>query len=296
MSADAGETRSAATSAFRLLLRPLIRMLLRAGVTWQTAASLLKAEFVAVATEDYGLHGRPTNISRVAILTGVSRREVSRLRKAAKGSEPEPLRRLNDATRVLTGWHLDPDFASAGQPRTLPFEGGPGSFTDLARRYAGDIPAVTMLRELLRAGAVAKAPDGHLTALTRYYMPNPLEPGALLQAGGTLRDLGDAIEHNLTRGPATPSRLVGRATNTRIPARHRAAFRDFLQARGQAFLEEVDEWLSRHELAAADGGRRLHRLGVGVFHIEDLPPDGPATDSDGTGEAPVAEHRSVRQR
>ena len=36
--------------------------------------------YVDVARADYGIDGRPTNNSRVAMLTGLSRREVARVR------------------------------------------------------------------------------------------------------------------------------------------------------------------------------------------------------------------------
>ncbi len=51
--------------AFRLLLQPIVRTLVRSGVTWKEAAEVCKTTFVEVATSEFGLHGRPTNMSRV---------------------------------------------------------------------------------------------------------------------------------------------------------------------------------------------------------------------------------------
>jgi hypothetical protein len=57
------------------------------------------------------------------------------------------------------------------------------------------------------------------------------------------------------------------------------AFREFLEAEGQAFLERVDAWLTAHELpraadepagqgaGATDAGRAV-RLGAGIFAIQ----------------------------
>jgi hypothetical protein len=64
----------------RYLLLPLVRFLLKQGVTFAEFAELAKEAFVLVAREDYGVQGRPTNNSRVAMLTGISRREVSHIR------------------------------------------------------------------------------------------------------------------------------------------------------------------------------------------------------------------------
>jgi hypothetical protein len=113
------ELKRAALAALRLALRPLFKILLRSGVTWQEASEVCKATLVEVATSDFGLHGRPTNMSRVAIMTGLSRREVRRLRDLL-GAEPQiDAGRMHGATRVLTGWYLDPDFIGTADPVRL---------------------------------------------------------------------------------------------------------------------------------------------------------------------------------
>ena len=52
------------------------------------------------------------------------------------------------------------------------------------------------------------------------------------------------------------------------------AFRDFLNERGQRFLEEVDAWLHGHRAAQDDSGAEQLRLGVGVYSIEGQLPEG----------------------
>ena len=58
----------------------ICRLLLRHEIGFREFSDLAKAAFVQVATEDYGIRGRPTNISRVAVMTGLTRKEVKRLR------------------------------------------------------------------------------------------------------------------------------------------------------------------------------------------------------------------------
>lgn len=258
-------------AACRLLLRPVVRMLLRAGVTWKEFADLCKTAFVEIATQDYGLKGRPTNVSRVAILTGLNRREVKRQRDIIAADEPQANVKLNHATRVLSGWYQDEDFLGKdGQPLSLPLEGEGATFAGLLERYAGDIPAGAMLKELKLVGAVEETSYGRLRALTRYYMPLPMDPETVLRAGGVLRDLGTTINYNLSREAQTPSRFEGRASNALIDPAAAAEFRDFLESKGQAFLEEIDDWLSAHEI---DGDPSADvpgvRLGAGVYMIED---------------------------
>ncbi|RMF97703.1 MAG: hypothetical protein D6727_04960 [Gammaproteobacteria bacterium] len=257
--------------AFRLMLRPIVRLLLRGGVTWRETAEACKQSFVEVATSDYGLHGRPTNISRVAILTGLSRREVRRLRKELAEETAGELDNMNAATRVLTGWHLDPDFQDRhARPLDLPVAGEGASFATLVQRYGRDIAAVTLLRELQRNEAVEELADGRLRVRKRYFMPSPLDPAAVLRAGSVLRDLAMTIEYNLACEPGEPTRFEGRASNDHMTIADEKAFRAFLEREGQAFLERVDEWLSLHEASPSEARKyRLRRFGAGVYQIRD---------------------------
>ena len=127
-----------------------------------------------------------------------------------------------------------------------------------------------MLHELHRVGAIEERPDGRLKVLKRYYMPVLMDPAATIQAGTMLQDFGNSAHYNLTRPADAASRFIGRATNPRIRSADVPAFREFLEAEGQALLERADAWLSAREVAAESPRRhRVLRLGVGVFQIQD---------------------------
>ena len=261
--------KSNALAAFQLLFRPIARILLRAGVNWKELVEAGKAIYVDVASSDFGIRGRPTNISRIAILTGFTRREVRRLRNLLDEGRPENFQRMNYATRVLSGWYQDKEYADdAGQPIPLVSSGSNPSFESLCDRYSGDVPATTMLKELLHVGAVAVDDAGKLVACSRYYMPVLMDPVQMLRSGGVLADMGNTVAHNLHRGPDDPSQFERRATNTRIAATSLPAFRSFIEKEGQEFLERVDEWLSAHEDDPA-GSSDMVRLGMGAYWIEE---------------------------
>jgi len=257
-----------AATALRLLFRPVARIMLRAGINWQELADVCKATYVEVATEDFGIRGRPTNISRVAILTGLTRKEVRRLRTLLQEANPEIFNRMNYATRVLSAWYQDKEFLGAdGQPIPLPHSGEAGSFESLCNKYSGDVAATTMLKELKHVEAVAEAADGTLTVKTRYYMPTMMDPERMLSSGSVLEDMGYTVAYNLHRSDKDPGRFERRATNTSIPASAVPEFREFLEDEGQAFLEEVDAWLSEHEIDDSDDEESV-RLGLGAYWIE----------------------------
>lgn len=262
------DAKSLATAALRLLLRPIARIMLRAGVDWREFADVGKATYVEVATEDFGIRGRPTNISRVAILTGMTRREVRRLRTFLQDGNPEIFRRMNYATRVLAAWYQDEEFLEAdGDPSPLPPMGPSQSFASLCGKYSGDVAATAMLKELKHVGAVEEAADGTLIVRKRYYMPVLMDPEQMLRSGNVLEEIGFTVAYNLHREHEDPSRFERRATNMKIPSTAVPEFRTYIEKEGQEFLERVDAWLTAHEDSSADSSKCI-RLGIGTYWIE----------------------------
>jgi len=259
--------RSTATDALRVLFRPIARILLKAGMNWRDVADVCKSVYVDVATREFGVRGRPTNGSRVSIMTGLTRRDVSRIRKDLEGQAPGSVSSVNRATRVLSGWFQDEDFrADSGEPMLLPEAGEGASFESLCKRYCPDAPHTTMLKELQHVGAVVRNDQGLLEARSRVYIPVLADPAQMLRSGDVLKDLGDTVSYNLHRNPSDPSRFERRATNTRIPDKAVPEFRAYIEAEGQAFLERVDAWLTAHE---AEGSAKSRRLGFGGYWIEE---------------------------
>lgn len=230
---------------------------------------LSKEVYVEVARKDYGLRGRPTNISRTALLTGLDRKEVGRIKDVLEASShgAKSVHRQDRTSRVLRAWYVDPRYLDAdGEPLALKFSGPKKSFEDIVRRYSGDVPAITILRELKRVNAVSEASDGTLTILRRNYRLDTADPEALMRAGSVLEDLGTTVAHNLYHEDRDPSRFEARAFNSRIPKSAVPKYRKFIYREGQTFLERVDDWLTEHELESdsEDGVR----LGLGLYWLQ----------------------------
>jgi hypothetical protein len=255
-------------AALRLIFRPVAKILLLAGITWKEVAEVCKATLVEVASAEFGIRGRPTNASRVAILTGFTRKEVTRLRNLLASEDVQSMERMNHATRVLTGWYTDAEFlAGDGSPRALPADGDQGSFFALCRRYASDVPATTMLKELKHVGAVIAGDDGRLIAQTRYYMPRQMDPERVMSSGSVMEDLGNTVAWNLYREQDDAPRFERRAHNIRMPASAKPEFQAFLEDEGQAFLERVDQWLTDNEIKENSAEQGI-RLGLGAYWLE----------------------------
>lgn len=160
-------------AAFLIVLKPIARILLRYGIGYREFSEIAKTAFVDVASSDYGLRGRPTNISRVAVMTGLTRKEVRRLRDKIEQGKQTVVVRHTPMWDILHYWHADREFlADDGVPMELPFAGDYGSFTSLVRRFGGDIPPGAMRTELKRVGAIAQKENGDLIVLKRYFRPH----------------------------------------------------------------------------------------------------------------------------
>ncbi len=249
--------RGVALAACRAALKPLVRMLLKHGVMHREFLELSKQVYVEIARADYGIRGRPTNVARMVLLTGIDRKEVTRVKNELEhandaGAEQDPQRGQDRISRVLSGWHQDRDFVDGdGKPLPLPLEGPVPSYAALVKRYGGDVPATTILGELKRTAAVHVA-DDTVRALRRNYRLDTVDAAALLRAGSVLQDIGHTVTHNLYHGPRHESRLEARASNVNVPPWAVPAYRKFIYAEGQAFLEKVDAWLSTNEVADSE--------------------------------------------
>lgn len=256
----------------RHLILPVVRFLLRHGVTWAEFSDLSKDAYIMVARSDYGIDGRPTNNARVAMLTGISRRAVAQLRdRLLDGADIDDEQRGNQISQILTGWHVDPEFLdSSGQPKVLRATGPLGSLSVLLKRYAGDLPHGAIRKEMQQRGLIGEQSDGMYRVLRRDYIYSELDPGVVSRMAVALHDHAATLEHNLNEQRQSAPRFEAIADNASIRPATYKAFKRLLEERGLSFLEEMDSWLSNNEIdSSMDEDTRSLRLGVGVYLIYD---------------------------
>lgn len=262
--------KSTSQQACRVLLRPIASMMLKCGMTWKEFSDISKSSFVEVATGEYGIKGRPTNISRVSILTGISRKEIKHQRDLLQQEAPVGKGKTTDATRVLSGWHQDALYLDENSnPKMIPETGPEPSFTTLCQRYGGDIATQTMLKELVKTHAVKRTSDGNLVAISRFYRPAVHDEENLRWAVSLTRDLVETMNNNVFLDSTGVARFGRKADNERIPRNAIPEFRQYLADHGQAFLEEIDDWLTEHVKSDGSTTKDCVRIGVGMFAIED---------------------------
>ncbi|MEE9149539.1 MAG: DUF6502 family protein, partial [Candidatus Tectomicrobia bacterium] len=240
------ETRvhNALVAALFRLARPLVRLLLRHGIPFGVMADVMKQVYVEVALKELRLPGRKQTTSRVAILTGLSRKEVARLRQMSVWDDDEVIQQYHRAARVMTAWVREPAFHDAnGHPAPLPVEGDSASFGDLVRQYSGDMPVRALLDELLRIRAVEPLADGRVRLLTRHYVPATGEVEKLAILGTDVADLIATIDCNLSC-PPEEAYFQRKVHYDNLPSEVLPELRLLTRERAQAFLEQLDLWMA----------------------------------------------------
>jgi hypothetical protein len=108
--------------------------------------------------------------------------------------------------------------------------------------------------------------------LARDYLRGAADPDIVRQLGVALHDHGATLTHNVNTERTEPPRFEGMASTPRLASRYARLFAKFAGERGQAFLEEIDAWLVRHEVKRSDkkeSDKHGVRVGMGVYLIRD---------------------------
>ena len=265
--------KQALLAAYGRLLKPLIRILLRNGVAFNEFSDIAKAVYVDVASREFKVPHRKMSQARIAILTGLTRKEVARF-FGDKAQKPYELKsNLNRVTRVLTGWHTDSDFTGPyGLPLELQFEEQKGrDFRELIRRYSRDMAARAMLDELIRIDAVQETESGWYKVLTRTYLPEVDAVDSLDRLAGVVQNFVGTIDRNIFESDPQKRNFERHVSSDEgIKTEDLPRFRIFIKKRAQLLLEEIDNWLSQLEPPKAD--EKKIQTGVGIYHyIKDEP-------------------------
>jgi hypothetical protein len=262
--------REAAISALMQVVDPLLELMFDAGVTVQEFNHLLRDRAVRVATKRVVNECGRNNKSRVAIMTGLPRSEVTKIldsqnsiAKAHLGQRP--------ARRVLAAWFDNPQFLTAtGEPAVLPIFGKRRSFERLVSMHGTGIPVRAMLDELTRIDAVERLADQQVRAKSRVPILTGLTTNAISAVGERCADLLQTLTNNV-RGVLPPlfeaTALVYDADLGMVPL-----VRRMIAEQGATFINGASSLLKRSKNRSGNKSSRSAtkcRLGVTVYYFED---------------------------
>jgi hypothetical protein len=260
--------------AVYVCMRPLARLLLRSGITYKSFAEVAKRAFVHEAILDKDPKGRATNSSRVAVRTGLSRKEVRRISTESMFSDKhriEPMDHSGSPARVLVAWHTDSRFVdSSGTPRDLAIEGASPNFAELVRAVGGDVPPGAVRAELLRATAVTELENGLLRPAKRYFVPGDFDEKAITILSGILYPMISVVDHNANATRLAPG-FIQRFAFGKLAGDRRTEFREWSRQESTKFIETIDDWLVSRKADAPGQETDGVISGVGVFFFEGPP-------------------------
>jgi hypothetical protein len=255
-------------AAILAVMRPVATTLLRFGIGYREFSDICKTAFVDAASDEFGVRGRQTNASRVAAMTGLSRKEVRRIRSLNLLTTLPPAAGHSAPAEVLHVWHADRRFCEPnGMPKALTFDDSPVSFSALVASCVANIPPGAVRAELKRVGAVKEDADGRLVVQRRYYVP--AEAGERLLQGLLfgLRPVALTVAHN-TKVISLDERRFQRVVQSRlIPVGRQREVEEYLQKCMGEFSEEVDDYFTEIESGSASADAMT--IGIGLYYYED---------------------------
>lgn len=256
------------------LLRPLMPLVLRAGLTAQDIGQVFRSLYLDTLTQKLKAQGRPATVARLALMAGLTRGEVERLR--ALGNERLQLRtrgieKLGQLAALLALWHDDGRFSTPyGAPLDLSLQPEKGfrTFPEVVEAAAPGLDPSLVLDELLAAGCVEVHAGKFVRCINRVFIPVGSDVAGILRLGKQSRRLNATMAHNLLRESGDPSYYEREiVTGGGVREDFREAALQYLNTTVQQFIEQTDRWWESKEGEFTD--KAGTRYGLGVFFYEE---------------------------
>jgi hypothetical protein len=275
------------TTAIYRMLRPVVRHLIAQGITHPAVAQLLKEIYVEVAETEFALPFKRQTDSRLALMTGLNRKEIFRLRQRRTPRKAAAVVEDSLITHVIGRWMGGPPYATRdGSPRRLPYESSRShvaSFARLVKDLSVDIPVRSVLDELMRAGVVALLPRGEVELQQQAHVPPKDAAAKLALLGADPAELFCTIMHNIEH-PDSP-RLQRKVAYDNIGAEALAEIRAATRRIGEELIRRANALLAAHDRdrnPRAAGGLRT-RVVLGTYYFEEAAPAPPSPPDKRTG-------------
>lgn len=278
----ADSTMSSAPDAARMqrplarLLRPMVRLFIRCGITFPALCDLLRELYVNVAEHEFALPGKEQTDSRVSLLTGIHRKEVARLRGAGAPVSTVPAS-ISRTSRIFARWLSSPEFTD-GEGHPLPLartgEDDGASFETLVASVTRDVRPRAVLDDWLDRNLVQIDADGRVVLTEAAFVPSGGSDQQLYYFGRNLHDhIAAAVSNVLGDGP----RFMERAVHYDGLS---AELAQALEQRSREAATEALRSLNREANAACEqdaGGAWRWNFGVYVYREEVKPSEGADT-------------------
>jgi hypothetical protein len=261
--------------SFRRVLKPFVKLLVRAGVQYGEFAEIVKSVYVDAAAHAGLENATRPSPARIAMSTGIPLRDVDRIidnEDARSHATPSIGGVMGE---VLKTWFTDPRYIGPyGIPLELEFDAPPGtrSFTHLVSLVAPNVAAQDVLGELLRVGSVAYSGGTYLRATSRsFVMPFGVSSEELEYFVNTMSLLATTLEYNLDRRNEAKRLERFVLADRGLTPENLAKFETYVRQQAGNFLLDLDNWLSPYAPTDVLDAEPRTQTGVHVFMFIDQP-------------------------
>jgi len=261
-------------SAVRRLLYPVVQWLIASGITLPILHRVLKELYLDVAEHEFALAFKRLTDSRVSLITGLHRKEVSQLRNRPKSDRFDFVAvEGTPVTRVLGRWMGEAPYkAPDGTPKPLIYNADDPktpSFTALVCELGPDVPPRSILDELLRLGVAELSADGVVSLIHEVNIPPREADGKLTLLGSDPAELFSTIVHNIEH-PQEPQ-LQRKVAYDNIGSDALPKLREEARKLGEEFIRRANTLLASYDRdrnPTAPGGDRA-RFVLGTYAFEE---------------------------
>lgn len=256
----------------RVTMRPLIRIMIRYGIGYGDFSAVVKRIFIEVAENDFTIDGRKQTISRVSVLTGITRREIKKILDNSSTKREEEVFVYNHAARIISCWLHDKEFqlpdGTAAALSTK--QDGEGTFNNLVYKYGNNTPSRAILDELVRVGAVELDEGGMARMVSLGYVPSEDTQELLSVSFQSVADLISTIDYN-DRNRNADTRLQLTVNYDNVSDEGVEVFRHVSREKSKEVLLFLDRFLATQDKDnnPAIAGKGANRTGLGIFFFEE---------------------------
>lgn len=268
--------KEAVLDVFAGLLRSLMPVAFEYGISASEASGAVRRSYIEALEARLREQNRPTTDSRLGVISGLPKADVSALREAMRVGAALSIRTaasLDQITSVLTVWQTNSNFSGAyGLAMDLDLAEMPASprrtFADLAETACPGVDRDSLLDQLLAAGSVEVVDGTTVRCLSRSYVPRGADVTRIERMGRFLAVATGNFVHNLLRSEDEPSyfeRTV--VSDDLLTERGRDQFLAMAVERGEELTTDLDTYLTG--LLPAERGTSGKKYGVGIYFFEE---------------------------
>jgi hypothetical protein len=246
---DGDAERTALLEAIEELLRPLMRAVLKFGLTHADLVEVVRGLYIAAVKDQLVEQKRPVTVARLALTAGVTRTEAENIienRRRRQFARVENTGRVDQLSSLLSVWHDDSRFSTPyGAPLDLSLspERSFKTFDDLLIASSIGMDREVVLDALVAAGCIELHDNKFVRCVNRTFIPSGVDVSGIARLGRFGGALNATIAHNLLRSSDEPSyfeRIF--VSDSLVGQDYRDQLLAFLREEGQLFVDKLCRW------------------------------------------------------